>query len=207
MIQLDSGTLVLDSVKLVNTLISGSAVRLGPFFVLPVGLADLYIRNCQLEVANNGIGNFSASGARFQIESTTVTCTVKNSFNPSFVESQNVLYGDCIISNCTYKPTVRTDDTAPSSRYFFQQESGSPTDPSFNLLIDSSTVVAGSFGNVLRNVVQINIHPLIASGNRTINLLNMNVDVYGPPILWTRSLRLGIFCNEMVLVNCSFETN
>ena len=65
--QLDSGTLVIDSVKLVNTLISGSAIRLGPFFVILVGLADLYVLDCQFEVANNAIGNFSASGARFQI--------------------------------------------------------------------------------------------------------------------------------------------
>lgn len=64
-IEMGAGTLVLENVKLVNTASSGSAVRLGPFFVFPVGLTDVYIRNCDIEVSNNGIGNFSASGARF----------------------------------------------------------------------------------------------------------------------------------------------
>lgn len=118
-----------------------------------------------------------------------------NNFNPSFVESQNVLFGDCILNNCVLKPTVRSDNASPTSRFFFQQESASPTDPSFRLLLSNCSVQPGSYGNVLRNIVQINIHPDIQPGSRTINLVNVVANVYGAPILWTRSVRLGVFCS------------
>lgn len=86
-IELQNGTLVIQSVNLVNTNAFGSVLRLGPFTVFPVGLADLYMNDCDMTTGNIGIGNFSASGARFQVQGTRLTTSVTNNFNPSFVES------------------------------------------------------------------------------------------------------------------------
>jgi hypothetical protein len=158
-----------------------------------------------MTTANIGIGNFSATGARFQVESTRLTTSVANNFNPSFVESQNVLTGECILSNCVYSPSIRSDLTQPTSRYVYLQEGSSPIDPTFRLLLKDCTVANGPFGDVLRHLIQVNINSSIISGNRTINIVDSVAKVYRAPLSITRSLRLDLFLsNEIVFVNNSF---
>lgn len=100
---------------------------------------------------------------------------------------------------------MRNDLTQPTSRYVFLQEGSSPIDPTFRLLLSRCTVANGPFGDVLRNLLQVNINSAIVAGNRTINIVESSAKVYRAPILWTRSLRLDLFLgNEMVLINNSF---